>query len=52
MERYSLIAEFIVFIREEKKWWLIPLLVVFGAVGMLAILAETSPLGPLMYEIF
>ncbi len=52
MARYSLLAEFVAFIREEKKWWLIPLVIVFGAVGALAILAETSPLGPLMYSIF
>lgn len=52
MARYSLLSEFIAFIKHEKKWWLIPLLLVLALVSLLAFFAETSPIGPFLYEIF
>ena len=33
MARQSLIKEFFLFVKEEKKWWMIPLIAVLLAVG-------------------
>ena len=38
----SLIEEFLVFIRENKKWWLIPILLIFGLIGILVTLSATG----------
>ena len=44
----SLFAEFWWFLRENKKWWLIPILVVLAAVGVLLGLAATGA-APFLY---
>jgi len=38
--------------RERKKWWLLPIIITMLLVGVLLILAQTSPLGPFIYTIF
>ena len=46
----SLLREFWLFLKEEKKWWLVPLLVVMGLVGALVVLAQLYPgLAPFVY---
>ena len=51
MAKQSLRKEFILFIRHEKKWWMIPLLVVLLLVGLLVMTASTSPLAPFLYPL-
>ncbi len=52
MARKTLFREFIDFAMEEKKWWLIPLLLV-GALVAVAMLAGQNPLfAPFVYPIF
>ena len=38
----SIVREFIDFIFANKKWWLIPILLVLGLVGLLAVLGSTG----------
>ena len=38
------------FMRREKKWWLIPFLVVGSLLVLAAVLGENSPLGPFIYS--
>jgi hypothetical protein len=38
--------------REHKKWWLIPIILVCLIVGTLLILAQGSALAPFIYAIF
>lgn len=47
----GLVREFWQFLAENKKWWLIPILV---AVGLITVLVATlsSPLAPLIYPLF
>ena len=47
----SLIREFIDFVFANKKWWLIPILLVLGLVGLLAVLGSTGA-APFIYTIF
>jgi hypothetical protein len=52
MAKQSLVREFFLFIKHEKKWWLVPLIVVLLLVGALLILAQSSPLAPFLYPLF
>jgi hypothetical protein len=47
----SLAVEFWLFIRDNKKWWMIPIMVVLGLVGMLGVLAATGA-APFIYTFF
>lgn len=48
----SLVREFWLFMRERKKWWLLPIVVVMVLVGMLLVFAQGSALAPFIYTIF
>ncbi len=52
MAKRSLIKEFFLFIKQEKKWWLIPLLTVLLLVGALIVFVGSSPLAPFLYPLF
>ena len=47
----GLIGEFVQFMRENAKWWLTPILVVFGIVAVLLILGGTG-LAPFLYTLW
>lgn len=44
----SLLAEFWLFLRENKKWWLLPLLLALLVLGLLVVLSGTG-LAPFIY---
>lgn len=52
MAKQSLLKEFALFIKHEKKWWLIPLLAVLLIVGTLIVVGTQSPLAPFLYPLF
>ena len=52
MANQSLVREFFAFIKHEKKWWMIPLVVVLLIVGALILFASSSPLAPFVYPLF
>lgn len=52
MDRFLLIKEFLMFLKERKKFWLIPIVVVFLAVGMLLVAAQGSVVAPFIYTLF
>jgi len=49
-EDRGLVAEFIAFMSENKVWWLTPILVVFGLLGVLLILGATG-VAPFIYAL-
>lgn len=51
MARQSLVKEFFLFIKQEKKWWLIPLISVLLLIGALIVFAGSSPLAPFIYPL-
>jgi hypothetical protein len=52
MPRPSLLSELWSFMRVRKKWWLLPLVLVMLAVGLLIAFAQGSALAPFIYTIF
>jgi len=48
----ALFLEFWAFMRERKKWWLLPILLVMTLVGGLLVFAQGSALAPFIYTIF
>ncbi len=50
-EERGLIAEFVMFMAENKMWWLTPILVVFGLLGVLLVLGATG-VAPFFYTLF
>ncbi|MCL4209870.1 MAG: hypothetical protein HRU76_05080 [Phycisphaeraceae bacterium] len=49
--RAGVLREFVDFLRDNKKWWLVPLLVTFLLVGALIVLTSTGA-GPFLYTLF
>jgi len=47
----SLLAEFLDFLAHNKKWWLLPILLVIGMVGLLAWFAGSGA-APFIYTLF
>ncbi len=47
----SLLGEFIAMMKENKKWWLIPIVVILLGFGVLIILGATGA-APFIYTLF
>ena len=52
MSQVTLVREFWMFMRERKKFWLLPIVFVMVMVGMLLVFAQGSALAPFIYTIF
>ena len=48
----SLASEFVVFLREEKTWWLTPLFASLAVLSLVVVAAESSAIAPFVYSIF
>jgi len=48
----SLVAEFVMFLKESKSYWLAPLIFVLLLLSALAFFLEGSVLAPAIYSIF
>lgn len=49
--RGGIVAEFWYFLKESKKWWLLPILVVFCLFGVLMLLSGSAA-APFIYTLF
>lgn len=49
--RNSLVREFWDFLRDNKKWWLLPIVLILLAVGALVLLGGTAA-APFIYTLF
>ena len=49
---YPMVLGVRAFLRERKKWWLLPVIVMLALVGALLIFAQGSALAPFIYTIF
>jgi uncharacterized protein YdaL len=47
----GLASEFLEFLSHNRKWWLLPILLVLGLAGVLAVLAATGA-APFLYTLF
>ena len=52
MAKSRVLVEFLEFLKQEKKFWLIPIVVVLLALGALLIFAQSSAVGPFVYTLF
>ncbi len=52
MPRMALWRQMWSFLRERKKWWLAPIIVVMLVVGLLLVFAQGSALAPFIYTLF
>jgi|TARA_B100000959_G_scaffold274491_1_gene326482 hypothetical protein len=48
----SFLREFLEFLMERKKYWLIPILIVLVLFGGLIVLSQGSAIAPFIYTIF
>ena len=50
-DRASIVAELLYFLKDYKKWWLLPILLMIGLVGVLVVLGGTGA-APFIYALF
>ena len=52
MSKMSLLGEFALFLRENKKLWMLPIVLTLALLGVLLVWAEASALAPFIYTVF
>ena len=48
----SFFKEFFLFLKERKKYWLLPIIIVLALFGALIVLSQGSVVAPFIYTIF
>ena len=51
-EKLGLIRELWSFMRVRKKWWLGPIMLMLGLLGMLVVLTQGTAVAPFIYTLF
>jgi len=49
---WQIFKEFLLFLVQEKRWWLVPLVVILLLLGLFLVFSASSPLAPLIYPLF
>ncbi len=52
MSKYQVFSEFWQFMKENKKFWLAPIILVLVLVGFLLVVAKSSAIAPFIYTLF
>ncbi len=52
MSKLSIAKEFVVFLRENKKTWIIPIVMMLLFLGVIIVVGQGSSLAPFIYAIF
>ena len=52
MKKLSLVMEYLKFLRHEKRFWIIPIVVLLLLLSVVVVLFEGSALAPFIYSIF
>jgi hypothetical protein len=52
MSKARVLSEFLQFLRQEKKYWLAPIVVMFILFGLLIVFSQSSALAPFIYTLF
>ena len=50
-KRASIAGEFLAFLKHNKKWWLLPVLIILLGLGLLVLLSS-SAVAPFIYPLF
>lgn len=48
----SILKEFWAFLKERKKFWLLPIVIVLLLLGLVIVLTASSALAPFIYTVF
>jgi len=52
MGKGRVLSEFVEFLKQEKKYWLVPIVVVFVLFGLLIVFSQSSAVAPFIYTLF
>jgi len=52
MSKARVLSEFLQFLRQEKKYWLVPIVIVFVLFGLLIVFSQSSAVAPFIYTLF
>ncbi|MEP7309681.1 MAG: DUF5989 family protein [Acidobacteriota bacterium] len=52
MAKSRVLKEFWQFLRVEKKYWLMPIVLVFVLFGLLIVFSQSSAIAPFIYTLF
>ena len=52
VSKLRIVADYFSFLREQKKWWMLPIAAVLVLFGVLIVLAQGSALAPFIYALF
>lgn len=52
MNKGRVLAEFWRFLSQEKKYWLVPIVVIFVLFGLLIVFSQSSAVAPFIYTLF
>ncbi|MCL5038021.1 MAG: DUF5989 family protein [Chloroflexi bacterium] len=44
--------EYWAYLKERKKWWIAPIIIMLIILGLIIVFAESSVLGPFIYTLF
>lgn len=49
---FQLLRDLVIFAKENRTWWLLPIVICIVLIGALAVFAESSVVGPWIYAMF
>jgi hypothetical protein len=52
MAKGRVLSEFVQFLRQEKKYWLLPIVIIFVLFGLLIVFSQSSAVAPFIYTLF
>ncbi len=52
MDKFKTLRSFITFLGKRKKYWLLPIVIVFLFLGILLVTAQSSVIAPFIYPLF
>jgi Family of unknown function (DUF5989) len=51
-EKLGILPEFWAFMKVRKKWWLGPIILMLGLLGLLVVFTQGSAVAPFIYTLF
>jgi hypothetical protein len=52
MSKNRVLSDFWQFLKQEKKYWLVPIVIVFVVFGLLILFSQSSAVAPFIYTLF
>jgi hypothetical protein len=52
MNKFGILMDFLKFLGQRKKFWLLPIVIVLALIGMLLVSAQGSVVAPFIYTLF